>query len=521
MRRLAEKEINFAAAQAKKIMRRPYRLVRYLLRPIMLSRLAISAAQVVVWCMLRLGIARHRIPKLFGYIIASGEFLRGQRLLDENKPEESWRAFEKCFEYSVDYHHFTIGGVCLHVGLGRMREAIKFYRQSNRIRLAHRATIGAGKYERYCLLDTFWAAHIGHAAQIDYVIKLRMLEGRDPSDTILYLTPGARVMNRFLVEQWNPHLRLITDPRELPFPEKFVKYLALDFYVPGVSEVGRYYLWELAARTYRRWSEKDRAPILNLPAEVQDRGRKALARAGVPHDAWFVGLHVREMGFQPHHDELHNVLNAKIEDYLPAIDEIVRRGGWVIRMGDPSMTPLPPLPNVLDYCHSAIRSDWMDVFLAATNRLFIGTASGVCYVAQNYGVPCVLTNWWPPAQRPWHPGDIFVPKLLRRMQNGRVLSLEESLNEPFGYCNSIGYLRERHGVTVQDNHPEDIRAAVVEMFERMDGRPNYDQSDLAMRERAERIYASVAMKLYDSPAALGAAALARDFLSRNPSFVET
>jgi putative glycosyltransferase (TIGR04372 family) len=188
-------------------------------------------------------------------------------------------------------------------------------------------------------------------------------------------------------------------------------------------------------------------------------------------------------------------------------------------MGDPSMTPLPPLPNLLDYCHSAIRSDWMDVFLAAESRFFIGTASGVCYMPQAYGVPCVLTNWWPPAQRPWHAGDIFVPKLLRRMRDGSVLSLEESLNEPFGYCNSVGYLLEKHGVTVQDNEPDDIRAAVIEMFERMDDLPNYDQSDVAMRERAEGIYASVAMQLYHSPGAFGAAALARDFLRRNPSFV--
>lgn len=217
---------------------------------------------------------------------------------------------------------------------------------------------------------------------------------------------------------------------------------------------------------------------------------------------------------------LHGVLNGNIHDYLPGIDEVVRRGGWVIRMGDPSMSPLPPLPNVLDYCHSGIRSDWMDVFLAASSRFFIGTSSGVCYVAQNYGVPCVLTNWWPPAQRPWQSGDIFVPKLIRPLESGGpALSLEQSLNEPFGYCNSVDYLGQKHGLTVQDNDPEDIRAAVAEMLDRLDGRAIYDQTDIAVRAHAETIYAAMALKLYDSPAAFGAAALARDFLRRNPTFV--
>jgi putative glycosyltransferase (TIGR04372 family) len=460
------------------------------------------------------------MPKQLKIIDANYQFRSGWRLLNENDPIEAWRAFERCIQTSNDDYHYAIAAVCLYNGLGRMREAIELFQQANRIRLSNRAFCGFDGYDEYCLLDGFWTTHIGHTAQIDYVIKLRMLDGRDPKDTLLYVPRLNEVPNRFLVEQWRPHLRLITDAGELPFPEKCAKDIALDFYVPGVSGVGRYYLWELAAQTYQRWAREGRKPLLRLTEEVQDRGRKALASAGMPPEAWFVSLHVREPLFKRHHRALHGVLDANIGDYKQAIDEIVRRGGWVIRMGDPSMTALPALPNVLDYCHSAIRSDWMDVFLAATSRFFIGTPSGVCYVAQDYGVPCVLTNWWPPAQRPWHPGDIFVPKLLRRTQSGETLSLAESLNEPFGYCHSESYLRESHGISVHDNDPEEIRDAIVEMIERTGGRPNYDKGDLAMRERAEGIYASIALQLYNSPAAFGAGTLAREFLRRNPSFLE-
>jgi hypothetical protein len=41
-----------------------------------------------------------------------------------------------------------------------------------------------------------------------------------------------------------------------------------------------------------------------------------------------------------------------------------------------------------------------------------------------------------------------------------------------------------------------------------------------MAECAGKIYSSAAMRLYDSPGAFGAAALARDFLRRNPSFLQ-
>jgi putative glycosyltransferase (TIGR04372 family) len=336
----------------------------------------------------------------------------------------------------------------------------------------------------------------------------------------LYFPAELTVANRFLVSLWAPHVRMVTRPEDLPFPEKELEYNALNFFVPGL-EGPPFYLWEVAAQTYRRWHAQGRNPLLTFPPEVTSRGWDALAGVGVPQDAWFVGLHVRDSGYHSHHRTLHNVLNASIMDYLPAIREITRRGGWVIRMGDPAMPALAPLPNVIDYCHSAIRSDWMDVFLAASCRFFVGTSSGVCYAAQNYGVPNVLTNWWPPAQRPWHPGDLFIPKRHRRAADNTLLSLAESLREPFGYCNSLDYLQTVHGVAVEDNDSEDIRAAVVEMMDCIEGRGDYDQDDIARRDQADGIYRSIAMELYGSSGAFGASALARDFLRRNPSFLET
>jgi putative glycosyltransferase (TIGR04372 family) len=521
-RRLLRPAVRFVSDQVAKTIKHPIRLIlipyRYLLR-LPLVVVGHFGAQIAQRVAGRLGNSTWKLPPPLAALEAQYQYYRGWRLLCENKPEQAWAALAACVRHSNDDRHFTVAGLCLSVGLGRMGEAIKLYQQSNRIRRQRAARIGADQYQKYCLLDGFWSSHIGHTANIDYVVKQRIMEGCNPGDTILYVPPSRVTANPFLVRQWQPHLRLLTDPRDLPFPEACVRFTALDFYVPSVTGTGRSFLWEQAAQAYRRWAAEGRGPLLQLPQEVRGRGRNALASVGVPRDAWFVGLHVREPSFSAHHRDLHGVLNADINDYLPAIHEIARRGGWVIRLGDPSMTPLRPLPNVLDYCHSPIRSDWMDVFLAASSRFFIGTSSGVCYVAQDYGVPCVLTNWWPPAQRPWHAGDIFIPKVMRRMRSAEMLSLEETLNEPFGYCNSVRYLRERCGVTVEDNDPDDIRSAVVEMFERLDGMTTEDESDRSRRRCAEDIYASTALRLYDSPAAFGAAVPARDFLRRHPQFV--
>ena len=76
-------------------------------------------------------------------------------------------------------------------------------------------------------------------------------------------------------------------------------------------------------------------------------------------------LHVREPGYRGESREntTENWRNANPLDYLKAIKAVTNAGGWVFRMGDSSMTPLPSMPQVIDYAHHEIQSDWMDVFL--------------------------------------------------------------------------------------------------------------------------------------------------------------
>ena len=106
------------------------------------------------------------------------------------------------------------------------------------------------------------------------------------------------------------------------------------------------------------------------------RGWALLEKAGVPRGAWFVALHVRDIRWRGTTAGLQAIRNADTASYLPAIDEIARRGGFVIRMGDADGPPLPSLANIIDYGRSDMRSDWMDIFLLARSRFVLGSASG-------------------------------------------------------------------------------------------------------------------------------------------------
>jgi putative glycosyltransferase (TIGR04372 family) len=444
----------------------------------------------------------HRPARLFT--------IAGHLLFQHDRTAAAW----ECLKISLalgkpSFDEYLLGAMCLYHGRGRFHEAMALLTRSNERSTREAESLGLGDI-CWRVLDPVWAHHIGHTAMLDYVIKLGILEGRRPEDTILYLPRGSAVANRFLLRQMTEHLRVIEDPAELPFDASTTRALHFDLLGPRLPDRTTAYIWELAGKTYKRWHQEGRGPLLQLPPEVEARGRSALRDAGLPHDAWFVALHVREGRWDGRHAGLHGILNADISTYLPAIDEITRDGGWVVRMGDPGMGPMPQVPNLIDYCHSNLRADWMDVFIAARCRFMLGTSSGPAYIPALYGVPSVLTNWWPPAQRPWHASDIFVPKLLRRSADARYLTLSETLHEPFSYCHSRRYLADHCGVHVEDNDAETIRAAVEEMLTRLDGNEGED-AEAELRTRADQVY--------ESHHAIGMAQLARDFLRRHSSLI--
>jgi putative glycosyltransferase (TIGR04372 family) len=327
----------------------------------------------------------------------------------------------------------------------------------------------------------------------------------------LYVPPGGRIGNRFLVQQFAQCLRLVEKPADLPFDPSAVPLLSYHYQFPQLPDGTTAYFWEMASKIHLRWHAEGRGPLLTLPPEIAARGRALLQGVGIPEEAWVVVLHLRDSRWKGLVTGMHGIRNVDPVTYLPAIAEITGRGGWVIRIGDADSLPLPPLANFFDYCRSDMRADWMDIFLLASCRFMLGTNSGPCFVPPLYGKPVVLTNWFPLGMRPWHASDIFVPKLLRRTADGAYLPLSQMLQEPLSHCHSPTYLSEEQGVTVQDNNPEVIRGAVIEMMSMPEGIRCQDSDVADLRIRADRIYRDHGI--------LGIAALASDFLRRHRDLI--
>ena len=366
---------------------------------------------------------------------------------------------------------------------------------------------------------------IGHLAkEPDYWLKEQIL-GTRPRRRGLLLAPSDEVANRVLAGYWSRYVRVVRRPLLCRLlnslavrgglaadTEAYVRNLDPERMTVGP---GRY------AEVAAAWGQ--RPPLLRLTGEHRRRGWDTLRSLGLPDGAWFVCVQNRtpefyqqfshwftESGGERRYDT--SLRDCSIRGFIPAMEALAEAGGWCIRVGDPGTEPLPPVPHAIDYAHSDAKSEWMDVFLCASCRFYLGCNSGLSVVPTVFGVPAVRTNAAPlSAVNAFRPGDIAIPKLVRR--GDRILSFPEVLSSDIGSY-FLDHAFARDGLTLVENDPDDIRGCALEMLATLDGTIEYTRED----ERLQHAFRCLIEPHHYSYG--GVARVGRDFLRRYSSLLE-
>jgi putative glycosyltransferase (TIGR04372 family) len=377
----------------------------------------------------------------------------------------------------------------------------------------HRFAARFGLSPRTLYLSEDWVRNIGHIALIDFVVKTVRLGWRS-CDNVVLLAPAGSAANPWYAAYWKEHLTVIDDPHMVAVLRPIAR--ALGNRVAGMLELpdgSAHYFCAGMGRVQEAWHRAGRGPLLALSPADREFGVELLRELGVPAGAWFVALHVRTPGFyREGAGAFNHHRNADVLTYLPAMAEIVRRGGWVIRLGDPSMPVLPAVPGVIDYAHSPLRSPRADVFLCAACRFFVGVTSGMTHVPPTFGVPCLSTNWSSESPPTYGKDDLYLPKLLRSTADGRVLPFAEMYAPAVRRLTSAWGLIAGRGLETVDNTPEELRAVVVEMIDRLEGRAEDSDAD---RRRQDAFAAICRGHGLDGFPRVG-----RDFLRRHAHLLE-
>lgn len=268
----------------------------------------------------------------------------------------------------------------------------------------------------------------------------------------------------------------------------------------------------------QQWLHQQRTPLLKLTPENVARGRKELRNIGIPEDAWFVTVHIREGNFcrrrfeEPYRD-------ANIKTYFAGFQSVTDVGGWVIRLGDSSMPQLSPMQNVFDYAHRAYKSDWMDVFLSAVARFMIGTSSGISCVSYAFGVPIAMTNYLSTSTPYLDCGSLFLPKLLRRRADDEYVNFRQQMSLPLSIVYSSGMFKNRFGLEVVPNTSEEIPELIIVMLEKLDYVVCYNHEDTGLQNQFRTITAEMET-LSGLPGVAVPSRIGRNFLARHKHLLD-
>ncbi len=306
--------------------------------------------------------------------------------------------------------------------------------------------------------------HIGHlTSEPDTFLKGQAL-GFIPKRRYFILAPTQRTANRHLIQYWRKHLTIFSNPLLCLFLEmatrRYFAHYKSEFHQFNVfgGTQGVYHMNKL-------WDQ--RPPVIKLTASDESWGRERFIELGIPEGKWFVCLHVREGGFLPQNEPLHDFRNADIHKTSLAIEEITRRGGVVVRVGDASMAAFNH-PGVIDYARHPLKSDRLDVILCAKARFFLGCTSGLAFLSMLFGVPIAHANMIPVDTLGFRYCDLSIPKRVYSNYLQRYLSFPELFQSEAGsYIVSQQY--KDAGLRVDENTAKEILQLTIEMLDRLDG----------------------------------------------------
>jgi putative glycosyltransferase (TIGR04372 family) len=278
--------------------------------------------------------------------------------------------------------------------------------------------------------------------------------------SIWSLGPVAKQSNRFLAKKWKDEL--------LVLPSWFVGSLhrvGLVFPFLQLKEP------KLSITGSLNGLDKTDSHV-SLSAKEMEEGRKRLIEIGISPDEPYVCLIVRDGGHYKSKGEIesagYELLNFDINDFAGVAEVLIESGFQVIRMGSGSERPFASKPDgVVDYALSKYRSEFLDVYLAATCEFAVSTQTGPDSVCMLFRRPVLYLDvtrycqfFFGSKLATWSP--------VRLKKNGRILNLSEVVNAEIAWFKDPN-LFSKNGISQQKSSSNELKELVLSYI-RMRGR---------------------------------------------------
>jgi len=251
------------------------------------------------------------------------------------------------------------------------------------------------------------------------------------------------------------------------------------------------------------WKHRDvrglqaRTPAhLSFTAGEEQRGQAALRELGIPEGAPYICFFARDSAYMDVHLPSRGTgggsgfRDCSINSYVPAAEELTRRGYFALRMGAIVKEALQTAnPMILDYA-TKHRTDFLDIYLASKCRFFLGDPAGYICVPDLFRRPLAIVNFIPLEYLfSWDPNSLSIFKKLWLRKERRFMTIREIL-EPWACSITKDWEYEQAGIEVVDNTPEEVAAVAVEMDERLNGTWLTTEEDEDLQKRFWSLFKS-------------------------------
>lgn len=238
--------------------------------------------------------------------------------------------------------------------------------------------------------------------------------------------------------------------------------------------------YELIESVFSRANVSKDNPLFRLPSQYREKASTSFEALGIPKNAWFVTVHVRDDG-----GGYSLRRNQDIETFRTAMAEVVEHGGWIVRIGDHGMKKMGKSDSYVDLAALGQNYKWLHLYALAECKFFLGTQSGPAMYPPLFGVPSINTNSTSIGRNVFRNSQhsIYLPKLIRSKE-GKLLTLRQTLESEEGFGElQVNRLRET-GLTFVSNTSEEILQATKEMMATLQ---NPQEQDNPLHNRVEEI----------------------------------
>ena len=129
-------------------------------------------------------------------------------------------------------------------------------------------------------------------------------------------------------------------------------------------------------------------PNLSFTSEEIVIGDRSLLEMGIPEKTSFICFHNRDSAFldSVNNDSdwsYHDFRDSNIQNYLVAVEAIILRGNYAVRMGAITKDKVQSAnPKFIDYANNGMRTDFLDIYLSAKCKFILCSDTGLSFPSE-------------------------------------------------------------------------------------------------------------------------------------------